>query len=66
MIGWLAKKSLSPAALRQLPAEGGKGGEAPLALGRTEDTGDLDQGGFQQKNCAIWNDIQRALQGTGK
>jgi len=61
----LLKKA--PSALNLLP-DGEKKGSArasiPLPLGERVDRpkGETGEGAFQAANCAIWNDIQRALE----
>jgi len=61
----LLKKA--PSALNLLP-DGDKKGSAhasiPLPVGEREDRAkrETGEGAFQASNCAIWNDIQRALE----
>ena len=60
----LLKKA--PSALNLLP-EGTKNAaraSIPLPLGERVDRpkGETGEGAFQAANCAIWNDIQRALE----
>ncbi|MCR6635517.1 hypothetical protein [Devosia sp.] len=55
-------------AARHLLPDGEKNGPArasiPLPLGERVDRpkGETGEGAFQAANCAIWNDIQRALE----